>query len=170
MTMQKERPILDLPKLPSENILDGLTLTGLAIGLGMLLFYYPGLPERLPIHFNAAGEPDGFGSKVTLLVLMGLAVAMSAGMWALARIPHKFNYPARVTAENAEAMYYKGRILLRLLNAGIVWIFTFLNWRTMEIAKGQADGLGTWFLIVVLIVSIGLPIYMTVQMSALEKK
>lgn len=167
--MKEQRPILDLPKTQLENILDGLALAELVIGLGMLLFYYGDLPQRIPIHYDGSGQPDGYGSKATLLILMVIAAAMAAGMWYLTGIPHKYNYPGRITPENAESMYAKGRLLIRILNASIVWIFTFIIWRTIEIANGQAHGLGAWFLPAVLITTIGIPVYMTFQMAGRAK-
>ena len=163
--MREERPVLDLPKTETERILDGLVVAGVAIGLFVLLFSYGGLPTRIPTHFDGSGQPDDYSNKAMLLVIMGITLAMAYGMWYLTKIPHKFNYMHRVTAENAEATYYNGRLLIRALNAGIVWVFVYIIWRTIEIVKGNAEGLGQWFLPAVLIVTIAIPIYMTFRMG-----
>jgi uncharacterized membrane protein len=31
--------------------------------IGELVYHCPQLPERIPCHFNAAGQPDGWGPK-----------------------------------------------------------------------------------------------------------
>jgi len=167
--MKEERPILDLPKTQTESILDGLAAAGLITGLAVLFFSYGDLPDRIPTHFNGSGEPDGFSSKSIMWILMSITLIMAFGMWYLTRIPHKFNYLNRVTAENAEETYYRGRLLIRVLNTGIIWIFIFIIWRTVEVVKGEAAGLGQWFLPVVLIVTLVVPIYMVIKMSANSK-
>ena len=40
----------------------------------------PDLPSRIPVHFNLAGQPDGWGSPHTLWVLLGFQVLVSALM------------------------------------------------------------------------------------------
>lgn len=167
--MKEERPILNLPKTQLETILDGLGIVGLVIGLCILFFYFGGLPERIPTHYDGSGQPDGYSSKYMLWFLMGLCLIMAVGMWYLTRIPHKYNYPGRITPENAEANYYQGRLLVRVLNTGIIWTFVYIIWRTMEIVKGQADGLGWWFMPAVLLLTVAIPIYMTFQMAGSSK-
>ena len=45
--------------------------------IAWLIGIYPELPERIPIHFNAAGEVDGWGKKgmIWTLPLIGLFTA-----------------------------------------------------------------------------------------------
>jgi uncharacterized membrane protein len=47
-----------------------------ALTIGFTLAVYPSLPERIPIHWNAAGEIDGWGSKpwafLTPAILIGM--------------------------------------------------------------------------------------------------
>ena len=157
--MKEERPILDLPKTQWESILDSLAFAGLFLGFVSLFFYYGGLPERIPIHYNGAGEVDGYGSKIILIVLLGIALAMALGMGYLTRFPHKFNYPTRITPENAREQYMNGRFLIRFLNTSIVWIFAYIIWRTIQIAKGEATGLSAWFMPLVLICTVAVPVY-----------
>ncbi len=40
----------------------------------------PYLPSRIPVHFNLAGQPDGWGSPNTLWVLLGFQVSVCAVM------------------------------------------------------------------------------------------
>lgn len=54
------------------------------ISLAMMLYSYflvrtrlPELPQRIPTHFNAAGEPNGWGSPDTLWTLLGAQVLVS---------------------------------------------------------------------------------------------
>lgn len=42
----------------------------LLLPVGLLIYYYPELPERLPVHWNARGEPDGWARKSFLTVFL----------------------------------------------------------------------------------------------------
>ena len=54
---------------------------------------YPSLPETIPIHWNAAGEIDGWGSKTTLFMLNLLPVGILALLALIPKIdPKKENF------------------------------------------------------------------------------
>ncbi len=42
----------------------------LLLPVGLLIYYYPELPEKLPVHWNAKGEPDGWARKSFLTVFL----------------------------------------------------------------------------------------------------
>jgi uncharacterized membrane protein len=54
------------------------------------------LPDRIPTHFDAAGNVNGWGSPSMLLLLPVVAVALYAGMTIVSRFPSAFNYPVRI--------------------------------------------------------------------------
>lgn len=50
------------------------------IGLVALIFSaiaYPRLPEQIPIHFNAQGIPDGYGSPLTIFLLPAIILLVN---------------------------------------------------------------------------------------------
>ena len=63
----------NLNKLPLSNAEQLFHLAAL-IALGIhgvtIAMYYPGLPDRIPIHFGIDGQPDGWGDKWMLLLLL----------------------------------------------------------------------------------------------------
>ena len=62
-----KRPKIELELSPSDKILEIIGWI-LVLGIWMLtLANYFKLPETIPIHFNGAGEADGFGNKATIL-------------------------------------------------------------------------------------------------------
>jgi uncharacterized membrane protein len=69
--------------------------------LAELAWYYPRLPQQVPLHFNWAGQPDGWGSKGELLgVSLGLlgfvAVLLSVGLCLVLYLPARLiNMPHR---------------------------------------------------------------------------
>lgn len=73
----------------------------LAATVGLSLYVYPDLPERIPLHFAADGTPDRWGEKSLLtwllLPLIGAATigVLYAVAWFLPGRPHLLNMPDR---------------------------------------------------------------------------
>lgn len=62
---------------------------------------YSGLPERVPVHWNLAGEPDRFGSRIEAAWLVP---AMMVAVWLVARLLPKID-PRRSSYEKMRATY-----------------------------------------------------------------
>ncbi|MGW8124079.1 DUF1648 domain-containing protein [Roseivirga echinicomitans] len=119
----------------------------LLIGIWVLtLDSYPNLPDTIPIHFNAAGKPDGFGSKWNILTLPVIASVLFIGMSILNKYPHVFNYPESITEEYALKSYTMATRLIRVLKLVLVIIFGMIVYSTLQNINGKADGLGPWFM------------------------
>ena len=137
--------------------------SGIGILLGIIILtQYPDLPDTIPRHFGASGAPDAWGSKKSILVLPLVSIIMYIGLTILNRYPHIFNYPFEITEQNAVRQYEIARSLLCALKAEIVWVFTYIEWRTIQVASDQAVGLGPLFLPIFLVLvfgTIGLSIF-----------
>jgi len=79
-----------------SNIMKNDWLIIILILLGFVLgaYYYPSLPDRVPVHWNASGQIDGYGSK--LFGAFGLP-AINLGMYLMFLVlpnidPKKKNY------------------------------------------------------------------------------
>lgn len=88
----------DLPRIPvAWGWVWATVATTAVIVAALVAFEYPRLPDPMPVHWNAAGEPDGFRPKsmgaflgpvllgpgtliLTMLVTMGLISAQSAAV------------------------------------------------------------------------------------------
>lgn len=108
------------------------------------------LPAIIPIHFNAAGKADSYGSKLTLLILPLLATVIYFGLTTLNKYPHIFNYMTTITEANAVYQYSIATRMLRFLKLGILLIFSLLIVFIYLNSKGVVNGLGSWFLPVTL--------------------
>lgn len=61
----------------SKQIADWLSILMIAVTVIVALVLYPGLPDPMPSHFNAAGEPDGYMAKLpNVLILVSTPVFM----------------------------------------------------------------------------------------------
>jgi len=152
---REQRPVLDLPRGPSEIVAELLALAGVIGTLVVLRRAWPDLPDRVPTHFGPTGEPDAWGRKASLLFPPIVMMVLYTGLTILSRYPHIFNYPWRITAENAARQYRLARAMLSWLKAELVWLFAYLVWGVVRVAQGQAAGLGVAFLPVALLASFG---------------
>jgi hypothetical protein len=87
-----------------------------------------------------------------------------AGIRALNKYPHIFNYPTEITAENALRQYTTATRLLRYLKPMVVVIFFAIAQQTISTATGTSAGLGLWFLPVSLVGILGIVVAGIVKM------
>lgn len=135
-------------------VLEGIAIASLIAQAILILAAWNTLPEVIPVHFDWTGNPDGFGNKSDLLLLLGLSIATYVGLTWLGRYPEKFNYPWTITEANADHQYHLAAGFLRVMKTQIVMIFAFLAWRTVAISANEASGLGK-FIVPVLLAATG---------------
>ena len=142
----EERPKLKIQLSPMDQVLELLgwgVLLALWIWTGTI---YSSLPDTIPTHFNAAGEADGFGRKVSIVGLPLIATLLYIGLTLLNRVPHIFNFPTPVTPDNALRQYTNATRMIRYLKLILVLVFAGISFQTIQQANGTGEGLGLWFL------------------------
>lgn len=142
----EKRPRITLKLTTIDILLEIIGWSLLAFLWFLTLSEYSRLPQTIATHFNSSGKIDDYGNKDTIFLLPIITTVMFVGLTILNRFPHLFNYATEITEENAERQYKNATKLLRFLKLSIVLIFTFIAYRTQEIAKGNAVDLGKWFL------------------------
>lgn len=108
------------------------------------------LPTIIPTHFNASGKPDDYGNKNSILLLPVLATLINFLLSWLNKRPHLFNYGVKVTLENAQQQYTQATRMLRFLKLAIIIIVSILVLLTYLTSLGKINGLGAWFLPVII--------------------
>jgi uncharacterized membrane protein len=61
--------------METERKVDWLSLVAIVVALAASLALWPRLPNPMPIHWNAAGQPDGYGSRLVGAFLMPVVMA-----------------------------------------------------------------------------------------------
>lgn len=96
---------------------------------------YKTLPESLPIHFNFAGNPDGFGDRISVIFEPLISALVVIIVEIISHFPQLWNYPVKVTDENRDILYaitmvmisiIKAFVTIILLYAGLCSIYSFL--------------------------------------------
>ncbi|UDK98697.1 DUF1648 domain-containing protein [Lysinibacillus sphaericus] len=151
------RPILTLPKTKYEKCLDFIGSGLFTVSILFIILQWGNLPEEIPAHFNAKGEVDRWGSKIEVLILPGIGIFMWIFLGLLEKAPHMHNYPARLNERNVEAFYLNSRKLCNEVKNFCLILFAIISCEIVLVALGKIEGLGWWFLPVVLI-GTGIPI------------
>ncbi len=145
------RPKLELEHTVTDKAFEWVGWLTLMLMWLMAFVQYTKLPDTIPIHYDAKGLADGFGENSGILTLPFIATCLFAGLTYLNKFPHIFNYTTTITAENASDQYHASTRTLRYLKLIIVVVFGFIEFKTIQVATGQAEGLGKWFLPLILL-------------------
>ncbi len=161
-------PKLEVATDSFDHFLTGVALLCILLMLGLNLYYYDLIPERIPTHFNAAGKPDGYGGKITLWLLFGLSILVFVILNFAGRHPHLGNYSVPITEENAPRQYQNMQRMSRTLCAVLCLCFAYIHYGIIQTALGQQDGLGLWFLLLFLSLIFGIIAYFLYRAKVLE--
>ena len=142
----EERPKIHLELTTTDKAFELIGWLSIIAVWVLAITNYNNLPDTIPVHFNETGQADGFGGKVNILTLPLIATILFVGLTILNRFPHIFNYPTRITKENALMQYTNATRLIRYLKLTVVFIFGLIAFQTIQHANGKTDGLGLWFL------------------------
>ncbi|MFC2137457.1 DUF1648 domain-containing protein [Bacteroidota bacterium] len=93
---------------------------------------YVNAPDIVPTHFDINGNPDNWGSKITLFIIPGLALFFYLIFTIISRFPHAFNYPIKITEENADRQYTLALKFLSLIKLSIIILFTFISFKIYD--------------------------------------
>ncbi|MBD7964968.1 DUF1648 domain-containing protein [Fictibacillus norfolkensis] len=145
MNMYEGRPKLKIPRTWLENFLDITSIALLVLGTVSLISEWAAIPDTVPTHFNAAGEPDGWGNKSNLWILIVMGAVTWLLLTVLEKYPHIYNY-FNLTEENVERQYNNARIMINVMKNEILIFFVYMTWACSKVAKGDSEGLSVWVL------------------------
>lgn len=150
----RNRPNITIEKPFLHNVLDIIGISALLLSIAYVVLNWSSIPEVVPHHFNAAGEPDRWGDKWTVFLLPSIGVLMWIGLSFLERIPDSYNYVVKITEGNAERQYYYAVTMIRLLKNEIAIFFALLSQKIVEMSSTQ-ETLEFWIVPVFLVILFG---------------
>ncbi|MGD0736171.1 MAG: DUF1648 domain-containing protein [Terracidiphilus sp.] len=113
------------------------------------------LPDRIPTHFDLAGNPNAWGTPATLLFVPGLALALYLAITVVSQFPSAFNFPVRVTPQNRSRLEKLAVSMVTWLKVELVCLFVWIQAATINSARHQALGLSPLLLPVSLVAVFG---------------
>ena len=132
-------------KHPLDKLMNRLSLLVLVGSVVFLAGYWKQIPAEVPMHYNAAGEIDRWGTKAELLILPVIAWLLYGLLTVVEQFPSAWNTGVKVTAENREQVY---ALLGHMLSTLKLLVMVMFAWITLWCALARP--LPVWFLPVVL--------------------
>lgn len=146
MIDKNKRPKIHMKISKAEVVFEIIAIVSIIISWWYLITMWDKMPNVVPTHFNFKGEVNGYGSKNSLFILPIMSVIMFIAFNILSMFPHIFNYPIKITMENAKRQYANARLLLIVIMAEINVIFLYLQWGSIYSAITPSAGTQVQFM------------------------
>ena len=135
------QPNVNLVQTPLDGILDKMLFMFMALIFIIPLMYFDELPNEIPIHFNAKGEVDNYGSRYTLFILPFIQLVTGLLLWWLKKRPQIFNYWVKITDLNAEVQYKMAQRFMSILNLIMAVMFTYIEFMIVKMSIDESSTL-----------------------------
>lgn len=152
----------------TDRFLESAAWMTLVFLAGLSVYYYKQLPDIIPTHFNAAGQADDQGSKLTIFILPAIAVLLNIVFTILVRYPDKFNYPVKITPENVERQHRFAILLVRSMKLAINLVFIMIT-ITIYLSVSNKGQQFTVFLVPLILALVNIPLILYLY-KAFRKK
>ncbi len=95
----------------------------------------PPLPARIPTHFDAAGNINGWGEPRMLWLLPVVAICLDGALTLVSFFPQLFNYPVRVTPANRPRLEAITLNMIAWLQAELACLFFWIQCAIIRSAR-----------------------------------
>ena len=140
--MFPEKSQLHIEKTMLEKVANSIGVVSIVSMILYIAFNWSALPNDVPIHFNAAGEVDRWGSKWWILFLPIITTLLYIFMEVIERNPHTHNYPAHLTEQNAAQFYKESCRVMNLTKNIATMMLAYIAVRSVLVALEKVQGLG----------------------------
>lgn len=153
-----ERNALDV----IETIVCLLSLVGVVV---YLILAWHTIPDKIPAHYNAAGEINRWGNKSELIVLPIISWLIFGLITLVERFPGIWNTGVRITPENREAVY---RLLKNLI--AVIKIFVLLMFGSITVISSLSLSLPVWYILGFMALLFGTIAFFIVKLTRLRRE
>jgi uncharacterized membrane protein len=113
------------------------------------------LPDRIPTHFNALGQPDGWGTPGMLWFMPILATILYLLMSLVARYPSAFHFPMRTLPSSRARLEQLALQMIAWLKVEVIGLFAWIQYETLQLARRGEGTISSLFLPAVLVLVFG---------------
>lgn len=142
-----------------QKVLEAITAILVLCQIVYVSVRYSKIGDKIPTHFDFAGNPDGWGSKSTIFVLLGATIFLYVLLTVCMFFPKMWNIPVKVTDENRTRIFSYVINMILLTKLLIVGCFFYMTVCSME-----GIPLGIWFTVFMLVSILGVTFYYTAKM------
>jgi uncharacterized membrane protein len=168
--MYKERPRIPIQSTPTDKWLDWISYFLILILIAYPIYFYFSLPVTVPAHLNIEGEIDRYGSKETILLMPAVGLFLFIMLTILLRFPHIYNYPVKVTGENAVRIYTSGVRFIRIVRLWMMIVLIIVIVSFVRMATGNTIKSDKWLLPLILLLALGLLVFSVVRFFNIKKQ
>jgi hypothetical protein len=136
-----DRPHVSLKMTPLEMLIEIAALAGMALNLIIFAYYWPKLPD------TAIGVTGGglYQANIYIFVTMlPVIVYLVATLFGL--FPRWFNYPVKISEENAPRQYRLAGNLMRYMKAEVTLCMLIIEWVFVQISMGEDMSFSPFFI------------------------
>lgn len=102
----------------------GAVIAGIILYVG---FKWTSIPQVIPIHFGINGQPDGYGGKGNILVLLFVCAGVYGLISFCQRFPQTWNIPVKITEQNREKVYSIVKTVIIALKLEVTVILAYIT-------------------------------------------
>lgn len=155
---------MQFPKLRSFTI---ASIILFSIAIIQIVWNWSLLPDEIPTHYNALGQPDRFGHKAFIFVppLLGFIV------WGVLHFIALFSIvpPSQLHMDTKkEKQIHNTQMMLQVIGNEVLLILTMFSFKEVYTAKGGRFSLGVLEMLFVIFVFVGTILYFTHRNSQLK--
>jgi len=132
-------------------LLGGITL--------YLIINWSSMPDKIPMHYNIAGEIDRWGKKTEIIFIPVVSWLLYGFITLMEQNPKSWNTGVQVTEENAPRVYRILKSMVKTTKLFVVIIFFYIT-----ICSVTAQSMSPWALLVELAVIFGNLIYWIIKL------
>ncbi|NPA43870.1 MAG: DUF1648 domain-containing protein [Chlorobi bacterium] len=116
-----------MKKLTFNKFISLLSPVLIIINFGVVLYYFPSLPEHIHSHFNFLGRADDKANRFVIFLFPVLSLIIYFSLGYIIRKPERMNFPVRVTEEYRKELYSVGITMTNIIRFLLVSLFLFLS-------------------------------------------
>lgn len=148
-----------LPYNKFQKVLEIVTIALILCEIVYVAIRYSRIGDKIPTHFDLAGNPDAWGSKATIFILLAVTIGLYILMTVCVFFPKMWNVPVKVTEQN------KGIITKYIINMVLLDKFLIVAcFFYMLVCSMEGIALGLWFTIFMLVSILGVTFYYTIKL------
>lgn len=144
----------------AEKLCNIFSIMAGILAILLLCFYWPSLPQIVPVHFNIFGEVDAYGNKIMVLLFCLLGCFIVFILSNIERFPSRINYPFALTECNCHIQAEILHKFLIFFKLEIVYLFLYIEVNTMVIAFKWSYNLGPVLMYLLLALAVTTFIYL----------
>lgn len=148
-----------------QRIIHILTLVVLLAIWVSIPLCWGSLPEQIPIHFDFAGNANGWGGRASILLMPAIITVTTVIMFVVERFPQTWNTGVKVTPLNQAFVYRTCKDMLVTLELTIALSMAIPHVYTLSSAA-----MPIWVAPVMLVLILGPMVYFLIRLSVGSRK